>query len=265
MSGIVNIVQKIVQHELRKIRIGEIGVVTSIFAHTSEDDDNNYECNVRLKNSNAKGAALELRKVPIATGLIGNAALPNIGDLVVVSFVQGNVNQPIITGRLYNDEDRPPIHNPNEIIHRLPFSAEDTETVKLDLRNIADNDPPRELMLEMPAKIKIQVNDHQVLTQVDQTKITVIQKGDDDGTITIESGKSRVTISQDGDIQVQSEGDLALTANGDMQLQAPNINIKSDQELKIEAGTNGTFKAGAQAKIEAGATMDIKGAMVNIN
>ena len=58
MSNILKIVQQVVRHELRKIRIGEIGVVTSVFAHAAEDDVNNYECNVRLKNAVTNGSAL---------------------------------------------------------------------------------------------------------------------------------------------------------------------------------------------------------------
>jgi hypothetical protein len=109
MSDMVEIIRKIIQHELSKIRIGELGVVTSIFPHSGESDKDNYECNVKLKNS-----GLELRKVPIATNHIGTAAVPNVEDLVLVSFVAGDVNQPIVVGRLYNDKDRPPVNNEKE-------------------------------------------------------------------------------------------------------------------------------------------------------
>ncbi len=281
MPNIIDIVRKVVKHELEKVRIGELGVVTSVFPHSEEGDNNNHECNVRLKNSTVNGSELELRKVPVVTGIIGAAAIPNVDDLVLVSFVRGNVNQPVITARLYNDEDRPPLHNSNEVIHRLPLAAEDNETVKLELRNIPENSPPREFLLEMPGKIIFQVIDHQILAQVDQCKVTITQEGDSDGVITIESGKSKVTINQDGDIAVESEGQLSLTAKGDMSLEAANINIKSEEAIKIVAGTDGTFKTGAKAsiesgapmeiksgataKIEASATMDIKGALVNIN
>ncbi len=292
MPNLVDTIQKIVQHELQKIRIGELGVVTSVFPHADDGDKDNYECNVKLKNS-----GLELRKVPVATGHIGTVAIPNVGDLVLLSFVKGDVNQAIITSRLYNDEDRPPANKPNEIIHRLPLHAEDDKAIKLELRNIEDNTPPRELLLEMPEKIKMQIVDTKVYLQVGETKVTIVQEGDSDGKLTIETGKSKMTMNQDGDIVVESEakleiktkadtiitseGKLDLISKGDMSLSGPNINIKSDQATKIEAGTDGTFKigasgkietgapltikSGATAKIEASATMDIKGAMVNIN
>jgi hypothetical protein len=50
---------------------------------------------------------------------------------------------------------------------------------------------------------------------------------------------------------------LLLNANG--------LEIKSNTQLKIEAGTNGTLRFGADGKVEASGVLTLKGAMVNIN
>jgi uncharacterized protein involved in type VI secretion and phage assembly len=44
------------------------------------------------------------------------ANIPNVGDLVVVAFVGGHINAPIILGRLYNDEDLPPKNDVGQLI-----------------------------------------------------------------------------------------------------------------------------------------------------
>ena len=97
MSTIVDTIQAIIQQELRRVRIAELGVVKAVYPHKATDDDDNYGCDVLLKNSN-----LLLKRVPIATNHIGTAAIPFVGDLVLLNFDQGSVNQPIIVGRLYN-------------------------------------------------------------------------------------------------------------------------------------------------------------------
>jgi uncharacterized protein involved in type VI secretion and phage assembly len=260
MSSITGLIQQIIRNELRKIKINELGIVTSVFPHSDDGDKDNYECNVQLKNN-----GLELRKVPIATQHIGTVGVPNVGDLVMVSFIKGDVNAPIITGRLYNDEDRPPLNNPNEVIFRIPLHAEDQSALKLEARNIEENTPPRELLIQLLDKVTIKVVDDEVHAEAGTTKVTLSQKGDNDGVVTVEAGKSKITVNQDGDILVESEGAMNLKSTGDMSLNAPNINLKSDQAIGIEAGTEGTFKTGTTAKIEASATLDIKGAMVNIN
>ncbi len=87
MSTIVDTIQAIIQQELRRVRIAELGVVEAVYPHSATDDDDNYGCDVRLKNSN-----LLLKRVPIATNHIGTA-IPYKGDLVLLNFDQGSVNQ----------------------------------------------------------------------------------------------------------------------------------------------------------------------------
>jgi hypothetical protein len=112
----IEVIRKVAESEVKKIHTLEMGIVTSTFPHSGDNDDN-YECNVKLKNRD-----LELQRVPIATQMIGLAHIPNIGDLVLISFINGNINAPVVTGRLYNDENRPPFNKDGEIIFELPNS-----------------------------------------------------------------------------------------------------------------------------------------------
>lgn len=154
MSTIINTIQEIIRHELRSYRLVELGLVEDVYPHSAGDDNDNYGCNVRLKNS-----GLLLKRVPIASGHIGTVAIPNKGDLVLLAFNDGDVNQPIVIGRLYNDIDRPPLNNPNEVILRLPLADADEKTVKAAIRNIPDSSSPREIIMEMPPKITVRITD----------------------------------------------------------------------------------------------------------
>jgi hypothetical protein len=114
----VSIIRAIVRDELKSLRLGDLAVVTSIFPH-AEGDDNNYECNVKLREGD-----LELRKVPMTTPHIGMASAPRVGDLVLVSYVGADPNRPIVVGRLYSDEANPPEHAENEWYVQSPFEGE---------------------------------------------------------------------------------------------------------------------------------------------
>jgi len=116
-TSIVEMIRKIAETEVRKHHLCELGVVTSVFPHSSESDNDNYDCSVRLKDRD-----LELRKVPVATQQIGLANIPHVGDLVLLEFVGGDFNSPVIIGRLYNDEDRPPTSEEEEIVYAPPYS-----------------------------------------------------------------------------------------------------------------------------------------------
>lgn len=270
MSGMVEVIQKIVQNEIKKIYITEIGVVTSIFSHESDSDKDNYECNVQLKYRD-----LELRKVPVATNQVGFSSIPQVGDLVVVSFIMGNINSPVIIGRLYNDEDRPPVSSSGELVYVAPYSED---------KNL------RRFHMKLPSGVEITVND---------------------GSVSVMAGKTHFIINNDGDVELVSEAKISVTAKEDLNFEAKNISIKAEENIGIEVGQNmelkvdgdymlesktyivknqtnyeleatGDFivsamniamdanvelnaKAGANGTVEAGAIMAVKGAMVNIN
>lgn len=118
MTDAVSIIREIVRDELKSLRLGDVAVVTSIFPH-DDGDENNYECNVKLRDSD-----LELRKVPMTSPHIGMVSTPRIGDLVLVSYLGADPNHPVIVGRLYSDQANPPIHEPDEWRIAAPFDGE---------------------------------------------------------------------------------------------------------------------------------------------
>jgi phage baseplate assembly protein gpV len=211
MDNMVEVIRKIVESEVRKLRIAELGVVTSIFPHSSDSDKDNYECNVKLKYKD-----LELRRVPVATQHVGLANIPNVGDLVLVTFVNGDINAPVVVGRLYTDEDRPPINKEEEIVYTLSKGSA--------------------LKMEFPSGIALSVTDDDV---------------------SVEAGKTTLKLNRDGDVAIESNAKINVKAADEMSFNATIVKIESKGNMEI--------KAGATAKFEASGTLNIKGAMVNIN
>ncbi len=220
----VEVIKKIAEDEAKKLHIMEMGIVTSIFPHSEESNKENYECNVKLKNRD-----LELRKVPIATQHIGFAYVPNVGDLVLLSFINGNINAPVLIGRLYNDENRPPVNNAGEMV----FESPDPEKSGL-----------RRLFMKFPNGIVLSITDNELKAEIGKSRVTIKTDGD-------------VTIESNAKLNIISKGTTKVTSGGDLSLSAQNIKIESKQAIEVKAGTS--------ASMEAGATLDIKGSMVNIN
>jgi phage baseplate assembly protein gpV len=259
MSTIVGTIQEIVRQELRRVRVAELGVVDKTFPHSAGDDDDNYGCDVRLKNS-----GLLLRGVPIATGHIGTAAIPNEGDLVLVAFDKGDVNQPILIGRLYNDADRPPLNRTDEVIFRLPLAENDDKTIKAAIRNLQDQSPPRELIVEMAPKITVRITDGTVRVTAGKTEMKLDQPGGSGGTVTVVAGRTEITMNQDGDVTVDSAADMKLKATGDLSLEARSIKIKSTLNTEIEAGMQSSLKAKMGATVDGGLSATVQGLNVSV-
>ena len=220
----VEVIKKIAEDEAKKLNIVEMGIVTSIFPHSDASDKDNYECNVKFKNRD-----LELRKVPIATQHIGFAYVPNVGDMVLLAFINGNINAPVVIGRLYNDENTPPVNEAGEII----FESPDPEKSGL-----------RRLYMKFPSGIVLTITDDELKAEVGKSVVTIKTDGD-------------VTIESNAKFDIKAKGNTTVTSDGDLSLSGQNIKIESKQGLDLKAGT--------KAKVEASATLDLKGAIVNIN
>jgi uncharacterized protein involved in type VI secretion and phage assembly len=260
MPTIVATIQQIIRQEVERLRIAELGVVEAVFPHSGESDDDNYGCDVRIQPSD-----LLLKRVPIATGHIGTAAIPNVGDLVLLVFHHGDVNQPIVAGRLYNADDRPPLNKPDEVIVRLPLAAADDRTVKAAIRNHSDATPPRELRVEMAPKIDLRITDGTVQATAGKSELRLDQPDGSGGTVTVLAGQTKITMDQDGDIVVEAAGAMTIKATRDLTLEGQTVTITGQTSAALEAGTQVSVKGSLGATLDGGLSSTVKGTTVSIN
>lgn len=183
MSGLVEWIRQVVQQELAQQRTSLLGVVTAIFPHSAADDEHNYEASIRLKHE-----GLELPKVPIAVNHMGLATPPRVGDLVLVQFINGDLNQPVITGRFYHADERPPLHNQNDLI----FEHKD------------NNDKLNHLRFNNDGTIYLQ---RDVTKPEDNSEAkTSIKVDGSSGDIEIQAGEIKIVIQNDTEIKITASG-----------------------------------------------------------
>jgi uncharacterized protein involved in type VI secretion and phage assembly len=260
MTTIVGTIQEIVRQELRRLRTAELGVVEGLFPHAGAADDDNYGVDVRLRAS-----GLLLRRVPVATGHIGTAAIPNVGDLVLLVFPGGDVNEPIVAGRLYNDQDRPPPNEAGELIFRSPLAEADERSIVTAVRNHQDRSPPREIKLALPPKITVDINDGRVRAVAGSTEMTLDQPDGSGGRVTVVAGSTTITVNQDGDISVQAAGSLSLEATGDVSIKGANVQLESRLRTTVTAQTQLGLTARMGATVDGGLSATVRGASVAVN
>jgi len=193
MSDMVTIIRAIIRDELASLRLGDVGVVTSSFPH-ADGDEHNYECNVKLRES-----GLELRRVPIVTPHVGMVSAPRVGELVLLSYVGGDPNRPIVVGRLYSDEVNPPVHEADE------------------WRVVA---PPG-------GKTSIAIDkDQSIVLTAGENVLTLKQ----DDVITIQ-GKADLTIQVDGNVELKCT-DCKVDASGNIDLGSSGSGVITEKSHK---------------------------------
>jgi phage baseplate assembly protein gpV len=235
MDSIVGVMKKVAEQEVRRIYTTELGIVTAIFPHESENDKNNYQCSVRLKNKKQPdGKDFELRQVPVATPHLGQANIPNMDDLVLVTFVGGDLNAPIIIGRLYNDQDQPPLSKDKEFV--LQHSLKPGSCLKIDAEGTLT-------LTSQDEKTILTVADKTVEATTETSTLT-LREGD----IIAKNQQCEVTL-KGGNITV-SNGTCKLTIDGGgitLDAASGNVTIKGMGSIKIGDATTGGVQVGGRA------------------
>ncbi|MCA2653181.1 MAG: phage baseplate assembly protein V [Dolichospermum sp.] len=244
MDSIVSVMKKVAEKEVQKIYTTELGIVTSVFPHASESDKDNYECSIQLKNKKQPdGSDFELRKVPLLTQHLGLVNIPKVGDLVLVTFIGGNLNAPVIIGRLYNDEDRPPINQEQEFL--LQHNLEEGGSLKIDAEGVITLTSKNEQNV-------ITVKDEEIATATDKASVTV-----KDGDITLKNEQCQVVLSG-SNITIDNGSCKITIAGGGITLDAgsSNVTVKSTGSIKIGDEGKNTISIGGMASANAVADND---------
>jgi len=214
VTAIVNVLQAIVRDELTGVRPLSLGVVTAVDTNEGGDGKRNLEVNVRLA-----GSDLELQRVPVLVGRIGVSSVPRIADLVVVGFLDGDVNGAVVLGVLHDDQQHPPQAAPDEVVYEVP-----------------DSGGTRRAEIILPNGNTVTVTDDAVVIAMGGTSITV------------ESG-GKVVIEASGDIELTAKGNIKMEAQGNLELSAQgNATLKAAAALEVSSAASTTVK-GATTKV----------------
>lgn len=155
---------------------------------------------------------------------------PEIGDEVIVGFLNDDPRHPIVLGVLHSSAKPSPIETTDDNHEKGIITRSQIK--------IIFNDDTKTLTMETPGERRIVVDD-------------------DSGTITIEDSDGNKCVFDSSGITVESNGDINVKATGDLNLEGTNINIKASAQLKGEGS--------AGAEISSSGTAVLKGSLVQIN
>ena len=184
----------------------------------------------------------------------GLYALPEIGDEVLVVFLQGDLNQGVIVGQHWNGVDLPP----EEAEGGMPTAAKtdtgaqwSTEMFTDGSTTIDDND--RRFWKSRSGHLFV---------FDDTSGSETIQMWDGSHTLAFvfDTAKKAIFLTNsEGDIHIRTKNDLYLEAGNDIKYIAGN-NIKAEAgvNLDLKVGTNYTIDVGTNYKNEAGANVTVK-------
>lgn len=189
--------RSIVQEEQDRRRFPELALVTQVFPKSSDGGKENHQVGIKLVSSD-----VELLRAQVAVGRLGLAALPRVGDVVVVIFVNGDLNAPIVIGSVYDHQQHPPKAEADEVVYQVPDDAASGT---------------RRIHLETPSGATITL---------------------DDDTLKIAMGDTTVEVKKDGNVEIKSASSVSINSSSDFSLEAQgNISIKAQGKLELSGMT----------------------------
>lgn len=197
----------------------------------------------------------------------GAMFLPRIGQEVIVDFLDGDPNRPIITGRVYNGDAMPPFDMTKEAtVSGLRTSSSKGNHGCNELR-FDDKAGHEQIFIQAERNLDTRVKstskeyvgkERHLIVGGDRLE----QIGNDD----------HLTVVQDSNTRIG--GTLSLTVNQDLQQRiGAKTALESGSEIHVKAGTTLVLEAGVEITIKASGSfitigpsgVVIKGAMVLVN
>ncbi len=216
----------------------------------NDDPDNEFRILIDLPLFDPEGEGLWARLSNFySTSGAGAFFLPEIGDEVIVGFLNNDPRFPIILGSLYSGAIKP----------HSELSANENNSHKAIISKshlgVIFDDENKIMTVMTPGDNRIVLDDNKKQVTIrDQNENAIVMSGDG---ITIKSPKN-ISIQADQDIDIEGTRGINATArSGDVEISA--INIKESAKAQYSA------KASASASIQSAGTLNLKGAIVNIN
>jgi Rhs element Vgr protein len=250
-----------------------IGLQIATVASLAEDPDGELRVQVKLLQMAPDQALQWARPLsPDAGAGRGFVFRPEVGDEVVIGFLNDDPRQPLILGALFGSKNKPPqpVQSPDKtnplraIVSRAGSRIVfDDKTPALHIETTAAGEASGEY------KNKISLDEKaKTITIEDQhnNKIELSDKG-----ISLTSDKD-ITLSAKGNIKIESQAKLDLQGQAKASLQATEVEVVAKSKFsakaaQVDLAADATFAAqgGAQAKLGSNAMVEIKAALVKIN
>jgi uncharacterized protein involved in type VI secretion and phage assembly len=208
MSDLLSAIRSIVREEMGAHRAADLAIVTQTFP--GDGSSGNHQVNVRLRET-----GLEILRAPVAVPRPGVSLLPRTGDLVVVAFIGGDLNSPVVLGALYDSERRPPQAGPLDAVYAPPDDSDDGV---------------RRIFLRTPGGGEVTLTDSALTVSLGGTEMVV----NDGGDVTVTS-KAKVAIEASADITVKASGALTLEATSGVTIKGATVKIEGQGQAEIKA------------------------------
>lgn len=216
------------------IRGLQIGIVVQL----ENDPDGQDRILVRVPVIESAGQGIWTRIASLDAGNERGAFfMPEIGDEVIVGFLNDDPRHPVVLGMLHSSNKPAPI-SPQDNNNEKGFTTRSK-------MHLSFNDDTKTIVIDTPAGNSI---------TIDEKSMKIEIKDQNDNRINME--QSGITMESPLNIDVKAGAVLTLSGGTSLSISAPSLSVKADAAVSIE---------GAAAKVTSSGITEISGSLVKIN
>lgn len=189
----------------------------------------------------------------------GNYWLPEIGSEVLVGFIHGNMNMPVVLGCLWNGKDKLPEGAPSE--------KNETKTIMTKGGNkitFTETEGKEKITVTTPKELQILLDD--------ENEAVTVQDKEKNNCILLDSknGKMKLTAKQEISLVIGTK-EVMNASSDTVKLTCGTVQLDAQQNLKLAGqsaslkGTSIKVKADGELGLQASGMTQVKGSMVKIN
>jgi Rhs element Vgr protein len=205
----------------------QIGVVSQL--ESDPDGEDRILVQIPIINTEEEGIWARIATLDAGENR-GSFFRPEIGDEVIIGFINADPNDAIVLGML-NSSTKPAPIVASDDNHEKGF------VTRSEMKMIF-NDDKISYTLETPAGKKVILDEDADIIKIEDEHANVL------------------TLNADG-ITMESAGDIKIKASGDVNIEGTNINVKASAQFKAEGSSGSELKSGAVTVV--------KGSQVKIN
>ncbi|MBI2771772.1 MAG: type VI secretion system tip protein VgrG [Burkholderiales bacterium] len=209
----------------------------------------------------------------------GALFIPRVGQEVVISYVDGDPDRPLVTGSVYNAEKTPPVTLPSmQTQSTIKSRSSKSGTAGNEIR-FEDKKDSEEFYFHAQKDMKVEIENQLTTTVKASHEIHTLEKGD--RTVDVQTGKEvhkvkgtrELTVTGNethtneadftqkvtGNYELKVTGNLVIDVTGSITIKsAKDVTGKAGTTWQAEAGTALTNKAGTALNNEAGTALTNK-------
>lgn len=193
----------------------------------------------------------------------GTMVIPRVDQEVIVEFLEGNPDRPLITGVVYNANNKPPYTLPdNKTQTGMKSNSSPGGSGSNELR-LEDKKGEEEFYIHAQYNYVKEVEQDRTITVKTGNDKTTVKTGDH--SMTVSTGNHSTDVSAGNHKLDVSAGKSEITAAQSITLTVGGNSIKIDTSGITINGMKVDVKSSATMSLQAGAPLSLQGAMISLN